>query len=85
MTTAILPSTEYHLPEAARQAILASIPPEIQYPGGVVPDDIVQEVSEFFPELLGRTNLQQCEMKRIMCEEVDRQWKKFVEINGEAY
>lgn len=85
MATASLTSTEYHLDEATRQEILASMPARIQYVGGIVPDYLVQTYSELFPSLKGLTNLSQAEMERLMNEEVALEWRKFVEVNGEAF
>lgn len=82
MATSILASSQYHLPESDRQKILSSIPQEIQYPNGIVPDLVLRQNSEYFPSLQGLTHISQSEMGQIMSAEVTRQRTIFVRMHG---
>jgi len=76
---------QYVLNESDRQAILATIPPKIQHPNGIVPDFIVRQSVQYFPELRGKTNISQIEMENIMDKEVCRQKSLFLAKNATIF
>ena len=51
MATNILAPTEYTLSKNHRQALLASIPPKIEYPNGIVPFSALEQAIKQCPEL----------------------------------
>ena len=87
MTTNILTPTQsqYSLPKADRQALIADIPSEIQYPNGIVPDLVLQQSLEYFPALQGQTNISKTEMIQIMTTEVEHQKAVFVQKYGNIF
>lgn len=87
MATNILTPTQpqYRLPKADRQAIIAGIPREIQYPQGIVPDSVLQQSLEYFPVLKGQTNISKTEMIQIMTTEVEHQKAIFVKKYGNIF
>ena len=83
--TILAPATQYSLSDADRQAILATIPKKIQYQNGIVPDSIVRQSVQYFPELRGKTNISQSEMENIMDKEVCRQKSLFLAKNATIF
>ncbi|KRH79552.1 hypothetical protein FERRO_06200 [Ferrovum sp. JA12] len=87
MATNILTPTQlqYRLPKTDKQKLLASMPCEIQYPHGIVPDSVLQQSSEYFPALQGQTNISKTEMIQIMTTEVEYQKAVFVKKYGNIF
>lgn len=87
MATNILTPTQsqYSLPKADRQALLADMPCEIQYPHGIVPDSVLQQSLEYFPALQERSNISKTEMFQIMTTEVEHQKAVFVQKYGNIF
>jgi len=84
MATTILAASQriqYRLPEADRQQILATMPADITFPDGIVPDALLLQNSHIFPKLTGRTKLSIGEMNRIMRDEVALQQADFLKIH----
>ena len=85
-TNILTPSQlQYRLPEEDRQALIAGIPHEIQYPHGIVPDSVLQQSLEYFPALQERSNIYKTEMIKIMITEVEHQKAVFVKKYGNIY
>ena len=76
---------QYRLPESDRQQILSTLPPKIEYPGGIVPDFVLRQYSHIFPKMAGRTNLSIVDAESIMRDEASLQLAVFSENNGEIF
>lgn len=88
MATAILTfesQSQYRLPESDRRQILSTLPPKIEYPGGIVPDFVLRQYSHIFPMMAGLTNLSIVEVESIMSDEVSRQRDVFLAKNGNLF
>lgn len=80
MATKILTSknnSQYQLSYADRQQLLSTVPPRIEYPGGILPNDLVRQHVRNFPKFAGRTDLQLSEAESIMDEEIKHQYDVF--------
>ena len=76
------PSKKYHLNAADRQNLLASIPPEIEYPNGIVPFAIIEQASKHCPELKKFTAISIEKLHEIMSAKIQQERQKFIEIYG---
>ena len=85
-TNILTPSQlQYRLPKADRQALIAGIPHDIQYPNGIVPYSVLQQSLEYFPALKERSNISKTEMIQIMTTEVEHQKTVFVKKYGNIF
>ena len=75
-------ATQYQLAADDRENLLASIPPKIHLPNQIVPDFVLQQFSEFCPELKNFTEITHSEMDRIIVVYVQQERQKFIEIYG---
>lgn len=73
---------KYRLPESDRQQLLATVPPAIEYAGGIVPVIVLQRSSKYFPKLIGLHGITQSKMLGIMQTEVAGQREKFIKAYG---
>lgn len=85
MATKILASkntSQYCLADADRRQLLSTVPPRIEYPGGILPNDLVRQHVRNFPKFAGRTDLPLSEAEIIMDEEIKHQYDVFTVKNG---
>lgn len=74
--------TQYSLPNADRQVLLAGMPRKIQYPDGIVPDLVLQQTYKYFPELEKHSQISESKMNQIMVAEIQQQRSIFIEMYG---
>lgn len=66
MASTMLTPTQYCLPEADRQQILSTLPPKIEYPGGIIPANMLRQSSKLVPSLPANTCISVDEFHKIM-------------------
>jgi hypothetical protein len=82
MATNILAPTEYSLSKNDRQALLASIPPKIEYPFGIVSFSALEQASKYCPELEKFTSISIEKVHEIMSAKTQQERDKFIKIYG---
>ena len=75
-------ATQYQLDPADRQNLLASIPPKIQFPDDIVPNYVLQQNSNYCPELKKITQITYFKMDQIIDVKIQQERQKFIEIYG---
>ena len=82
MATNILASTQYTLSKNDRQALLASIPPNIEYPNGIVPSSVIKQASKHCPVLENFTAISIEKVHEIMSAKIQQEREKFIKLYG---
>ena len=82
MATNILAPTEYSISKNDRQALLASIPPKIGYPNGIVSFSVLEQASKHCPELENCTPVSIEKVHEIMIVKIQQEREKFIQIHG---
>lgn len=82
MATNILTPTKYTLSKNDRQALLASIPPKIEYPNGIVPFSILEQASKHCPELENCPSVSIEKVHEIMIVKIQQEREKFIQMYG---
>lgn len=82
MATNILAPTEYMLSKNDRQMLLASIPPKIDYPNGIVPFSVLEQASKHCPELQNSASVCIEKVHEIMIVKIQQERKKFIKMYG---
>ena len=82
MATNILTPTQYSLSKNDRQALLASIPPKIDYQNGFVPFSILEQASKHCPELEKCTSVSIEKVHEIMSAKIQQEREKFIKLYG---
>lgn len=82
MATNILAPTQYTLSKNDRQALLASIPPNIEYPNGIVPSSVIKQASKHCPVLENFTAISIEKVHEIMSAKIQQEREKFIKLYG---
>jgi hypothetical protein len=82
MATNFLTPMKYTLSKNDRQALLASIPPKIEYPNGIVSFSVLEQASKHCPELDNYTPISIEKVHEIMIVKIQQEREKFILIHG---
>ena len=82
MATNILAPTEYTFSKNDRKALLASIPPKIEYPFGIVSFSALEQASKYCPDLEKYTSISIEKVHEIMSAKIQQEREKFIKLYG---
>lgn len=82
MASNMLSPTQYRLPEADRQQILSTLPPEIDYPSGIIPAAALRQSAKLVSSIHPNTSLTVDEFHKIMVHKSVWERGIFQENNG---
>lgn len=78
----VTPSKKYQLGADDRKNLLASIPPKTHLPQDFVPHYILQQNSNYCPELKKITHITYLKMDEILVAKIQQERQKFIDLYG---